>query len=183
MNTDFNQENYAMSNEKKVNDYTHYLVLPLKFVGCWQWYPRPTKEYQIIVNNVYLCMVLFVLANMAIALLVSMYTEWTTLMDNLLKIADELPYIVSLFVVAYVAVHQNELYELLDFMNKEFVYHSAKGLTNMTLNQSYTIAKNFSYSYNASCIFSVNLYLVLPIVVHCKYLLCFGSVLKLYYFY
>lgn len=160
-----------MADTEKVNDYTHYLVLPLKIVGCWQWYPRATKEYQIIINNVYMCMVLFVLTNLIIALIVNLYTEWTAIMESLVKIADGLPVIVSMFVVAYIAIYKNDLYILLDSMNKEFVFHSAKGLTNMTMSQSYAKAKNFAYFYTACTLFSVTMYVTLPIFVHCKYLL------------
>lgn len=154
----------------KVTDYTHYLILPLKMVGCWQWYPRPTKEYQVIINDVYLCMVLFVLTNMIISLIVYLCTEWTTIMENLVTIADGLPVIVSVLVVAYIALYKNELYVLLDSMNKEFVFYSAKGLTNMTMNQSYAKAKKFAYCYTGCCLFSVTTYVVLPTVVHCEYL-------------
>ncbi|XP_049879656.1 putative odorant receptor 85e [Pectinophora gossypiella] len=158
--------NTKSSESEQIYNYTHFLVIPLKIVGCWDWYPRPNREYQIIVNNVYLCMVLFVLCNLPMTLIVNLYTEWIDIMGSLEKIADGLPLLASVAIVAYFGTHKDQLYELVDYMNDNFKFYSAKGLTNITMRDSYIKAKNFAYVYTACTLFSVTMYVTLPVIVH-----------------
>lgn len=153
-----------------VTDYTHFIVMPLKIVGCWDWYPKPEKEYQLIINNAYQCMVLLILTNLPISLIVNLYTEWENIMKSLDKIADGLPLIATVAIVSYYALYKQEMYDLVRYMNKNFVFHSAKGLTNMTMWDSYKTAMNFAYIYTACTLFSVSMYVGLPVIIHCKYL-------------
>ncbi|CAF4885743.1 unnamed protein product [Pieris macdunnoughi] len=139
------------------------MLLPLKIVGCWEWYPHAVNK-QIYVNNIYICMVLFILTNLPLSLVVHLYTEWTDVMSNLDKMADGLPLFVSMAIVAYFAIHKKELYELIEFMNVNFKWHSANGLTNMTMEGSYKTARNFAYLYTACTFFSVAMYVVLPVI-------------------
>ncbi|CAK1541456.1 unnamed protein product [Leptosia nina] len=109
-------------------------------------------------------MILFILTNLALSLMVHLYTEWTDIMSNLDKMADGLPLFVSLAIVTYFATYKKELYELTEYMNKNFKWHSSVGLTNMTMQGSYKTAKNFAYFYTACTIFSVAMYVVLPVI-------------------
>ncbi|XP_073948635.1 odorant receptor 83a-like isoform X2 [Choristoneura fumiferana] len=156
----------ADSKPNEILDYTHYIIMPLKIVGCWDWYPNPDKKYKIILNNIYLALVLFVLINFPTKLIVNLYTEWVNVMGSLEKLADGLPLLVSVAVVIYFALYKKELYELVAFMNGNFKFHSARGLTNMTMEQSYKSAKNFAYVYTACTLFSVTMYVALPMIVH-----------------
>ncbi|XP_047999596.1 putative odorant receptor 85e [Leguminivora glycinivorella] len=150
----------------QISDYTHFLQLPLKIVGCWDWFPNTDNEIKIILNNIYVALVLFVLLNFPITLIVNLYTEWVDIMGSLDKLADGLPLIVSLAVVIYFAIYKEELYELVEFMNENFKFHSARGLTNMTMEGSYTSAKKFAYVYTACTLFSVTMYVALPMGFH-----------------
>lgn len=156
-------------NIETIRNYTHFLELPLKFVGCWDWYRNPKGERQIIINYVYLSFVLFVLAHLPISLIVHLQTEWVDVMDSLDEIADGLPLVASVAIVAYFALYKMELYELIDYMNVNFKCHSVRGLTNMTMLRSYQAAKNFAYFYTACTLFSVTVYVTLPVIAHRKY--------------
>lgn len=153
----------------EIPDYTHYIIIPLKIVGCWDWYPEADKNYKMLINNIYLALVLFVLINFPTRLIVNLYTEWVNVMGSLEKLADGLPLLVSVAVVIYFSLHKKELYELVAFMNNNFKFHSARGLTNMTMEQSYKSAKNFAYVYTGCTLFSVTMYVALPMIVHRKY--------------
>ncbi|XP_063368642.1 putative odorant receptor 85e [Cydia amplana] len=155
-----------MAAEDQISDYTHFIQLPLKIVGCWEWFPNTDSEFKIILNNIYLALVIFVLVNFPITLIVNLYTEWVDIMGSLDKVADGLPLIVSLAVVVYFALYKEELYDLVEFMNENFKFHSARGLTNMTMEGSYTSAKNFAYVYTACTLFSVTMYVALPMGFH-----------------
>ncbi|XP_063628656.1 putative odorant receptor 85e [Cydia splendana] len=155
-----------MAAKDQISDYTHFIQLPLKIVGCWEWFPNTDSEFKIILNNIYFALVLFVLLNFPIALIVNLYTEWVDIMGSLDKLADGLPLIVSLVVVIYFALYREELYDLVKFMNLNFKFHSARGLTNMTMEGSYTSAKKFAYGYTACALFSVTVYVVLPMGLH-----------------
>lgn len=143
--------------------------MPLKCVACWDWFEKPKNELEIFLNNIYLSIVLFVLLNLPLSLIVHLYTEWTDIMSSLDKIADGLPLLASVFIVSYFATNKNELYELVGYMNKYFKWHSARGLTNMTMLKSYNTAKNFAYWYTGCTLFSVTMYVILPVFVHRKY--------------
>nr|WEG72115.1 odorant-receptor-19 [Grapholita molesta] len=150
----------------QISDYTHFLQLPLKAVACWEWYPNPTTNFKIMLNNIYLALVLFVLLNFTITLLVNLYTEWVDIMGSLDKLADGLPLVVAVAVVIYFALYKKELYDMVDYMNDNFKFHSARGLTNMTMEDSYASAKKFAYVYTACALFSVSVYVTLPMVFH-----------------
>ncbi|CAG4934037.1 unnamed protein product [Colias eurytheme] len=77
--------------------------------------------------------------------------------------ADGLPLIVSISIVAYFAICKKEMYDLCEYMNDNFKWHSARGLTNMTMQASYKTARNFAFFYTACTIFSVAMYVVLPV--------------------
>ncbi|XP_045503820.1 putative odorant receptor 85e [Colias croceus] len=147
----------------RVKNYCHFMVLPLKIVGCWDWFRNPTKASHIFINNVYLAMVLFILLNLTVSLVVHLYGEWTDIMSNLDKMADGLPLIVSIAIVAYFSIWKKEMYDLCEYMNNNFKWHSARGLTNMTMQASYKTARNFAFFYTACTIFSVAMYVVLPV--------------------
>ncbi|XP_013188298.1 putative odorant receptor 85e [Amyelois transitella] len=151
-------------NTEKITNYTHFLEIPLKIVGCWDWYPEPRSEYQIILNNVYICMVLFVLTNIPMTLFVNLYIEWAGMMDSLDELADCMPSLVSIAIVCYFVVNRKKMYDLIGFMNNNFEYYSANGLTNMTMLRCYKTAKNFAYFYTACTMFSVTLYVIPEIV-------------------
>uniref|UniRef100_A0A0K8TU64 Odorant receptor n=1 Tax=Epiphyas postvittana TaxID=65032 RepID=A0A0K8TU64_EPIPO len=87
-------------------------------------------------------------------------------MSSLEKLADGLPLLVSVAVVIYFALYKKELYELVEFMNGNFKFHSARGLTNMTMDRSYKSAKNFAFVYTACTLFSVTMYVALPMIIH-----------------
>ncbi|XP_053617779.1 odorant receptor 46a [Plodia interpunctella] len=152
-------------NTEKITNYTHFHEIPLKIVGCWDWYKEPTREWQIIINNVYVCMVLFVLASIPMTLFVNLYIEWLGIMSSLDELADAMPSLVSLAVVSYFVIYRKEMYDLTGFMRKNFEYYSANGLTNMTMLKSYRAAKNFAYFYTACTMFSVTLY-VMPEIIN-----------------
>ncbi|XP_061722317.1 putative odorant receptor 85e [Cydia pomonella] len=155
-----------MAAKDQIFDYTHFIQLPLKIVACWEWFPNTESEFKIIFNNIYLAIVLFVLINFPITLIVNLYTEWVDIMGSLDKLADGLPLIVSVAVVIYFALYKEELYDLVEFMNENFKFHSARGLTNMTMEGSYTSAKKFAYVYTACTLFSVTMYVALPMGFH-----------------
>ncbi|VVC97038.1 unnamed protein product, partial [Leptidea sinapis] len=144
--------------------YTHYIVLPFKIVACWDWFERPTTEYQILANNLYLGFVLFTLMNLTISLVVHLHAEWTDVMSNLDNIADGLPVVASLAIVVYFAVFKKELYQLIEYMERNFKWSSACGLTNTTMRGSLETARNFGYLYTACTLFSVAVYVLLPVV-------------------
>nr|XP_034827579.1 putative odorant receptor 85e [Maniola hyperantus] len=150
----------------KVSNYTHFMQVPLKCVGCWEWYQKPLNEFQIGVNNIYLSFSLFVLANLLLSLIVHLYCEWTDIMASLEIMADGLPLVASVFIVSYFAIYRSELYELLNFMNGNFKWHSARGLTNMTMTKAYKTSRKFSYFYTACTMFSIATYVFMPVVVH-----------------
>ncbi|CAH2094112.1 unnamed protein product [Euphydryas editha] len=142
------------------------MEISLKIVGCWDWYEKPRKEYQIFINNIYLCIVLFVLSNLLLSLIVNLYTEWSDIMSSLEKMADGLPLIASVLIVSYFATKKEILYELVKYINDNFKWRSARGLTNMTMVNSHKTAKNFAFFYTACTIFSVTMYVIMPVVVH-----------------
>nr|AJF23824.1 olfactory receptor OR71 [Planotortrix octo] len=150
----------------EISDYTHFIIISLQIVGCWDWFPNPDKQYKIIINNIYLALVLFVLINFPTTLIVNLYTEWDNVMGSLEMLADGLPLLVAVAVVIYFALYKKELYELVEFMNGNFKFHSARGLTNMTMEHSYKSAKNFGFVYTACTLFSVTMYVMLPMIVH-----------------
>nr|XP_032527778.1 putative odorant receptor 85e isoform X2 [Danaus plexippus plexippus] len=151
---------------KVVKNYTHFIELFLKSVACWDWYTKPERAHQIIINNLYLALVMFSLANTSISLTVHLYTDWTDVMSSLDSMADGLPVIVAVFIVAYFASHKTELYDLVNYMNTMFKWRSAHGLTNMTMWQSYKTAKTFAYLYTACTLFSVATYALLPVIAY-----------------
>lgn len=156
-------------NNEKISNYLHFMEMPLRCVGCWDWYREPKNEYQIFLNNIYLAFVLFILLNLPISLIVHLYTIWTDTMSHLENMADGLPLFASVFIVAYFSTHKNDLYELVRYMNENFRWHSARGLTNMTMLRSYQTAKSFAYWYTGCTLFSVTMYVAMPIFAHCKY--------------
>ncbi|KAG6457856.1 hypothetical protein O3G_MSEX010527 [Manduca sexta] len=151
---------------EKATNYIHYIILPLKIVACWDWFPKPKRNREILMNNIYLGMVLFVLTYMPVALAVHLYTEWQDIMSSLDKIADCLPLLVSVAIVSYYALYRKDLYTLVDYMEKNFKHHSARGLTNMTMWGSYCKARNFGRIYTACTMFSVTMYVTLPLILH-----------------
>ncbi|KAJ0172905.1 hypothetical protein K1T71_011081 [Dendrolimus kikuchii] len=142
------------------------MELPLKIAGCWDWFPKPKNEIQILVNHVYFGMVLFVLTHVTVGLAINLYTEWQDIMSSLDKIADSLPLLVSLAIVTYHSFYRKEFYELIRFLDENFKYRSANGLTNMTMLNSYKAAKGFWKVYTACTMFSVTMYAVSPVVFH-----------------
>ncbi|XP_045770975.1 putative odorant receptor 85e [Maniola jurtina] len=156
----------AESVTDKVSNYTHYMEAPLKCVGCWDWYKKPLNEFQIGVNNIYLSFTLFMLAYSLLSLIVHLYCEWSDIMASLDIMADGLPLVATLFIVFYFASCKSELYELVNYMNGNFKWHSARGLTNMTMTQAYKTARNFGYFYTSCTLFSVGMYTFMPVVVH-----------------
>ncbi|XP_059053254.1 putative odorant receptor 85e [Achroia grisella] len=148
-------------NTERIKNYTHFIEIPLKIAGCWDWYPNTNVGYYTIINNIYLSLVLYLLTNVLTTLIVTLYTEWGDIMVSLHKMSDCLPFFVSINIVAYFAVHKADLYDLVRFMNERFEYYSAYGLTNMTMLKSYQTARNFGYAYTACTMFSVTIY-VLP---------------------
>nr|ALV82554.1 olfactory receptor 9 [Plutella xylostella] len=160
------KEKSSTINNDRILNYTHYSELPLKLVGCWDWFPDAVDMKKIIANYVYLCLVIFVLINVTAMLMVSLYSEWVDIMSSLDMLADSLPYVASVLVVAYFAVYRAELYELNDFMNKNFKFHSARGLTNMTMLKSYKMAKSFAYTYTVCSLCSSTMYAVVPMIIH-----------------
>jgi hypothetical protein len=151
-----------------ISNYLHFLEMPLKIVGCWDWFMSPTKEYQIILNSVYYSLVLFVLINVPVSLYIHLRTEWEDAMTSLAKMADSMPFIVSIVIVIYFGFYRDELYDLVAYMKVNFKYRSANGLTNMTMLKSYKTAKSFGYFYTGCTLFSVTMY-VIPEIVNCKY--------------
>ncbi|XP_072934052.1 putative odorant receptor 85e [Epargyreus clarus] len=154
------------TNETQVYNFMHFLEMPLKIVGCWDWYEKPRNNYHVFVNNTYLSMVLFILANLLLSLIVHLYTEWVDTMSSLDKMADGLPLLTSVAIVAYFSLYKQELYDLIRFMNENFKCRSARGLTNTTMLRSYRIARNFAYFYTACTVFSVTMYVFLPVLAH-----------------
>lgn len=154
------------ANSEKIPNYMHYVELPLKFVACWDWYPNTEKESQLIINYVYLCFVLFIISKVAVGLAVHLYTEWLDIMSSLDEIADSLPLVVSLAIISYYTVYREKLYELKNYMNSNFKYHSARGLTNMSMQTSYEAAKKFARIYTVCTMFSVTMYAVMPFIVN-----------------
>lgn len=161
-------------NDEKSERYLQYIVTPLKIVACWDLFPKTKDERRSLINYVYLGIVLFVLTHIPMVLTVHLYTEWQDIMSSLGTIADSLPLIVSLIIVAYHAMYRNHLYELMEFMDKHFKYHSARGLTNMTMARSCQTARKFGRIYTACTMFSVTMYATMPVFIHCKYCLNYG---------
>lgn len=155
-------------NSEKPEHYIHYIEKPLKLVACWDLFPNSANEKRKVFNDIYLGIVLFVLTHIPMVLTVHLYTEWQDIMSSLGTIADALPLLVSLVIVAYYAIHRRDLYELLNYLDKNFKYHSARGLTNMTMQQSCMTARRFGRIYTACTMFSVTMYATLPVIVHCK---------------
>lgn len=151
-----------------IRNYIHFLEIPLKIVGCWDWYKIPKRDGEIMLNNLYSSMVLFVLINVPITLYVHLYIEWVDIMTSLDKLADCLPFVVSIAIVVYFALYRSDLYDLTDYMTENFKYRSANGLTNMTMLNSYKTSKGFGYFYTACTMFSVTMYTI-PEIVNCKY--------------
>ncbi|XP_050353586.1 putative odorant receptor 85e [Nymphalis io] len=142
------------------------MEITLKTVGCWDWFDKPRKEYEIFINNIYLSIVLFVLINLLLSLIVNLYVEWIDIMSSLDKMADGLPLITSVLIVSYFAINKDAMYDLVGFMNNNFKWHSARGLTNMTMVKSYKTAKKFAFFYTACTLFSVTMYVFMPLVLH-----------------
>ncbi|XP_075983691.1 putative odorant receptor 85e [Anticarsia gemmatalis] len=153
-------------NTERPEPYIDYIEKPLKIVACWDLFPKTEKESRNIINDTYLGIVLFVLTYIPVALTVHLYTEWEDIMSSLDKIADSLPLLVSLIIVAYYAMYREELYELVEYMDKNFKYHSARGLTNMTMFESCKTARKFGRIYTACTMFSVTMYATMPVIVH-----------------
>ncbi|XP_041972214.1 uncharacterized protein LOC121728158 [Aricia agestis] len=151
-------------NEKPPPNYYHYLVFPLKLVACWEWFEKPDKEYKIIINYVYFSVMLLVQLNILMSLVVHIYLEWTGFMTSLVLMSESLPIIITIFIVAYFATYQHDLYELVEYVNKNFKWHSASGVTNMNMQNSYECAKKFAYFYTGCLTFTVTAYTVIPIV-------------------
>lgn len=151
---------------------TAFVALPFKTIGCWEWFRETDNSYLIIFNNVYLALVLFLLVNMMATFILSVYVDWDAGGDlNLDIIAESLPYAASFVIVVYFSIRRSQLYQLVDFIDQNFKFHSARGLTNMTMIQSYNTAKFFQYAYTTSVCGSVTMYTVGPVVSHCKYLI------------
>nr|QNS36253.1 olfactory receptor 85e [Mythimna separata] len=153
-------------NSEKSQPYIHYIERPLKIVGCWDLFPNSDDERRLIFNEIYLGIVLFVLTYLPMVLTVHLYTEWLDVMSSLATLADSLPLIVSLIIVAYYALYRKDLYKLLIYMDKNFKHHSAMGLTNMTMEQSYIKARSFARIYTACTVFSVTMYATMPAIIH-----------------
>ncbi|KAL0818073.1 hypothetical protein ABMA28_008609 [Loxostege sticticalis] len=158
------KETSSTLDTEPIKNYTHFLEIPLKIVGCWDWFESPKNEKEIIINNVYFCLVLFVLINVPVTLYVHLYTEWVDVMTSLDKLADCLPFLVSIIIVVYFGLYRKEMYDLTKFMQREFKYRSAHGLTNMTMLNSYKTARNFGYFYTACTMFSVTMYVIPEII-------------------
>ena len=155
-------------NSEKSKRYIHYIEIPLKIAGCWDLFQNSCNERKLIINDIYLGIVLFVLTHIPMMLTVHLYTEWQDIMSSLATIADSLPLIVSLVIVAYYAMYRKDLYKLLEYMEKHFKHHSARGLTNMTMTQSYLKGRSFARIYTACTLFSVSMYATLPVIMHCE---------------
>nr|QPX50360.1 odorant receptor [Helicoverpa armigera] len=153
-------------NSEKTGRYIHYIEIPLKLVACWEFFPNSTSERLLVINDIYLGIVLFVLTYIPTCLTVHLYTEWQDIMSSLGTIADSLPLLVSLIIVAYYAMYRQDLYDLMEFMERNFKYHSARGLTNMTMEESCKIAQRFARIYTACTMFSVTMYATMPVIVH-----------------
>lgn len=156
--------------KEKITNYTHYMQLPLKLVACWEWFPKPQNIYEVTTNNVYMIFVLFILILGPIELALHLYTHWEDLMGNLGQIADTLPFLVSLAIVCYHAIYRKDLYELFDYMNENFTFHTARGLSNLTMWNSYKSGKNFAGIYTACTMFSVTMYATLPVIIYSEYI-------------
>ncbi|XP_052739025.1 putative odorant receptor 85e [Bicyclus anynana] len=153
-------------NVDKVSIYAHFMELPLKCVACWDWYKKPQNENQIFLNNIFLGFTLFMLINLLVSLIVHLFSEWTDIMTSLDIMADGLPIAAAVFIVSYFGMYKTEMYELVEYMNCNFKWHSARGLSNMTMTKAYRTAKNFCCFYTACTIFSVAMYLILPVILH-----------------
>lgn len=155
-------------NLEKIPSFTHFVELPFKLNACWEWYPKSEMESQIILNNFYFAFVFFVLTNLVIAFLVNFYLDWEDSMPSLEYIAESLPFIASIFIVCYCWTNRLELYALADYINENFRFHSARGLTNITVLNSYKMARYFQWGYLSWVLGSVVLYAVVPFLIHCK---------------
>lgn len=89
-------------------------------------------------------------------------------MPSLEYIAESLPFIASIFIVCYCWTNRLELYALADYINENFRFHSARGLTNITVLNSYKMARYFQWGYLSWVLGSVVLYAVVPFLIHCK---------------
>lgn len=158
----------TLNSEKSKGGYIYYIQRPLKIAACWDLFPNSFNERSLIINDIYLGIVLFVLTHIPMMLTVHLYNEWQDIMSSLATIAESLPLLVSLIIVAYYAVYRNDLYKLLEYMDQNFKHHSARGLTNMTMAQSYLKARAFARIYTACTLFSVTMYATMPVITHCK---------------
>nr|QLI62066.1 odorant receptor 23 [Streltzoviella insularis] len=153
--------------KEKIQNYHDYAdIIPFKLSAFLPWYIKPRNEYEMIFNNVYLAFVLFILINLLVTLLVNLYVDWIDFMSCLNQIADGLPLVVSIVVVVYFAYYDGEMAQLQRFMRDNFKYHSARGITNTTMLNSYKVARNFARFYTACCLFSVTMYTFIPMIVH-----------------
>nr|ALM26193.1 odorant receptor 4 [Athetis dissimilis] len=153
-------------NSERKGGYMQFLILPLKMTACWDFFPNSPIEWQIITNDVYLAVVMFVLTYVPMILTVHLYTEWQDVMSSLATIADYSPILISLIIVIYYAIYRQELYKLSEFMNENFKHHSARGLTNMTMVGSYNAALRFARFYTSCTMFSVAMYALMPVIMH-----------------
>ncbi|CAB3256845.1 unnamed protein product [Arctia plantaginis] len=153
-------------NTERTARYVDYLEAPLKIVACWDLFRHKHEKIFSFINNGYLGFVLLVLSYVTLALAVYLHSEWEDVMSSLDKISDSLPLLVSFVIVVYYAVYRKELYELLEYMEKNFKYNSAQGLTNMSMCKSYEAAKRFWRIYTACTMFSVSMYATMPVIVH-----------------
>ncbi|CAB3219920.1 unnamed protein product [Arctia plantaginis] len=156
-------------NTERTARYVDYLEAPLKIVACWDLFRHKDEKIFSFINNGYLGFVLLVLSYVTLALAVYLHSEWEDVMSSLDKISDSLPLLVSFVIVVYYAVYRKELYELLEYMEKNFKYNSAQGLTNMSMCKSYEAAKRFWRIYTACTMFSVSMYATMPVIVHYIY--------------
>lgn len=155
-------------NTERTGRYVDYLEAPLKMVACWDLFRNKEKNTYNIINKGYLGFVLIVLSYVTFVLAEYLYSKWEDMMSSLDNISDSLPLLVSLVIVSYYALYRKELYALLEYMEKNFKYNSAQGLTNMSMFMSCKAAKRFWRIYTACTMFSVTMYSTMPVIVHCK---------------
>lgn len=167
-------EKASTINVDRIPSFTDFVALPLKAAGCWEWFPKTDKTVLTIINNAYVGFVLLNLMNMIATFLMSVYIDWENGgTENLNIIAETIPYVASFLVICYFKMHQAELYDLVEFINTNLRFYSARGLTNATMLKSYKTAKLFQYVYLISVCWSVTMYTVGPVVVHCEYSLIY----------
>lgn len=157
-------------NLEKIPSYTKFIELPFKLCACWEWHPKTVHEPQIIFNNVYLAFVQFALLNLVVAFFVNFYLDWGDSSSSLDLISESIPFIASALVVHYCTTNRAEMYELSEFINKHFKFHSARGLTNITMVNCYKMARYFQRGHISFALVSVTLYAAYPFFMHCKYI-------------